>query len=245
MRTFTLLLLAMLTALGASAATEEFDYELTVGSFNRLKVVNNINVVYVQSADSAGIARFRAPKVMSDYFLATNKDGQLKLETMPYETPVKPFPTLYVYSEFLEEVENDGDSTVNVIDISPCSTFKTTVVGNGRITVDSIRSINVEASIKTGNGTIVLNGQCNNAKFNMVGTGLIQADNLRSDYVGCRILGSGSIGCWPRFELKVRGIGSTKIYYRGKPDINKKGGGKLLPLESYDDNNDYIEERQQ
>ena len=167
MRTFTLLLLAMLTALGASAATEEFDYELTVGSFNRLKVVNNINVVYVQSADSAGIARFRAPKVMSDYFLATNKDGQLKLETMPYETPVKPLPTLYVYSEFLEEVENDGDSTVNVIDISPCSTFKATVVGNGRITVDSIRSINVEASIKTGNGTIVLNGQCNNAKFNI------------------------------------------------------------------------------
>ena len=43
MRTFTLLLLAMLTALGASAATEEFDYELTVGSFNRLKVVNNIS----------------------------------------------------------------------------------------------------------------------------------------------------------------------------------------------------------
>lgn len=38
MRTFTLLLLTMMAALGASAAPEEFDYELTVGSFNRLKV---------------------------------------------------------------------------------------------------------------------------------------------------------------------------------------------------------------
>lgn len=237
MKSLLAIFIAVITAFCATAEQEVFDYELTVGNFNKLKVVNDLNVVYQQSTDSAGIARFSAPKSMSDYFIATNKDGQLKLETMPYEAPEKTIPTLYVYSEFLEEVINDGNGTVTINELAPCSQFKAVIVGNGHISVDGIHSTNVNAFINTGNGTIALNGECTNARFKMVGTGLIQADNLRSDYVTCRILGSGAIGCWPRFELKTQGIGSTKIYYKGTPEIHKRGGGKLFPIDT--DNDDH------
>ena len=64
----------------------------------------------------------------------------------------------------------------------------------------------------------------------MVGTGTIQADELKADRVNCKIMGGGNIGCWATESLDVRGIGSTRIYYKGKPKIKKVGGGKVLPL---------------
>ena len=64
----------------------------------------------------------------------------------------------------------------------------------------------------------------------MVGTGTINADGLKTELVNCKIMGSGTIGCWPLSRLDVRGIGSTKIYYKGAPEIKKVGGGKLFPL---------------
>ena len=91
----------------------------------------------------------------------------------------------------------------------------------------------VGASIKSGNGTISISGHCQTANFTMLGNGTIQADRLEAVTVSCKMLGQGSIGCWPTEELKVRGIGNTKIYYKGSPKISKKGGGKLYPLESY------------
>ncbi|MDE6787366.1 MAG: DUF2807 domain-containing protein, partial [Muribaculaceae bacterium] len=59
----------------------------------------------------------------------------------------------------------------------------------------------------------------------------IQADRLEAVNVNCKMLGNGSIGCWPVEKLKIMGIGNTKIYYKGSPEIEKKGGGKLFPLE--------------
>ena len=53
---------------------------------------------------------------------------------------------------------------------------------------------------------------------------------MRAEIVNCKIIGSGSIGCWCLSKLDVRGIGSTKIYYKGTPEIKKVGGGKLFPL---------------
>lgn len=82
----------------------------------------------------------------------------------------------------------------------------------------------------------------------MVGTGTISADRLEADVVQCKILGSGSIGCWPLQKLNVRGIGSTKVYYKGDPQVKKSGGGKLYPLPegrtsgSYMEGNDSMKE---
>ncbi len=103
-------------------------------------------------------------------------------------------------------------------------------MGNGSLVADDVRATKISASIKSGNGTITVAGHCEEASLNMLGNGTIQADRLEAEKVSCNILGSGTIGCWTTVDLKVRGIGSTKIYYKGDPRIKKSGGGKLFPL---------------
>lgn len=241
-----LLLLTAIAGIVASAYSQElYDYELNVGTFSKLKVVNSANVVYISNPDSAGYARFRAPKAFADFFIASNNNGTLKIETLPVSPGTDKLPTLYVYSEFLEDVQNAADSTLTVRSVAPCPRFKATQIGNGRLIVDDLRCTEIEGFLNTGNGTIVLTGTCTNARFKMVGTGLIQADDLKADNVNCSILGSGSIGCWPRFELGVKGIGSTKIYYKGNPLIKKRGGGKLLRLDSYSEEDEYHDQDDQ
>lgn len=230
-------------ATAGAVAQETYDYEIKIGQFSRIKLVNNVNVVYSANPDSTGYAYFNAPKSLADLFLLSVNNGELKIETLPQDLGTTGLPTLYVYSDFLESVRNDSDSTLTVRQADPCPRFKVTLVGNGRIVADNLHCSEIDASLNTGNGTIVLSGQCNTAKFRMVGTGLIQADDLKADYVSCSILGGGTIGCWPRFELKSKGIGSTKIYYKGNPELKKRGGGKLLKLDTYVDSDDYIENR--
>lgn len=231
-----LAIIGLLTATGSCLASEEeFDYELNLGTFSKLKVINSVNVVYTASTDSAGTGVFRAPKRLADLFIVSNNGGTLRVEMLPQTEPEKNLPTLYLYSEFLAEAENDADSTLTVRSVAPCPQFKAVQMGNGRVIIDNLKCTDLDAQLLTGNGAIILAGQCTNAKYRMVGTGIIQADDMTADYVKCSILGGGTIGCWPRFELKVKGIGSTKIYYKGNPEIKKRGGGKLFRLDTYDD----------
>lgn len=227
-----LVTLLMATAYVATAQETLEEFKLKVGSFSKLKVSNSINVQYRCDRDSAGLAVFKAPASQAKCFLISNNGkGQLKVETALMEPPVAKLPTLTVYSEFLTEAENAGDSTVVIKSVAACPEFKVRQIGNGRIVVDNITATNVNAFLNTGNGTIVVSGSCQKATLKMVGTGLIQADELNAQDVTCKILGSGSIGCWPMYNLNVSGIGSTKIYYRGVPTVKKRGGGKLYQIQ--------------
>ncbi len=140
-------------------------------------------------------------------------------------------PTLYLYSDFLENASLSAESTLTLKSVAPGSKLDLSVMGNGSLIAEDVRATKISASIKSGNGTITVSGHCQDASLNMLGNGTIQADRLEAVTVNCKMLGQGSIGCWPTEELKVRGIGNTKIYYKGSPKINKKGGGKLFPLE--------------
>ena len=63
----------------------------------------------------------------------------------------------------------------------------------------------------------------------MAGTGTIQADMLKATDVTCQYVGGGSISTYPLNNLTAKGIGSTRIHYRGNPKIKHRGGGKLIP----------------
>ena len=234
MRNLLLFLFTMTLGLCASAAdTELHEYDLNVGAFSRLKVVNNVNVIYSCNPDSAGRAYFRAPREYADLFICSNNDGQLKVESLPVEPGTTGLPTLYVYSRFLSEVTNDSDSTLIVRNVAACPMFKATQVGNGRLVVRDLECTDVQGFLNTGNGTVVLSGDCSNASLKIVGTGLIQADELKADNVKCILFGGGNIGCWPVKELNTKGIGSTRIYYRGDPLIKKRGGGKIYRMDEF------------
>lgn len=215
-------------------------YTVEVGQFEKLKINGNLSVVYKNQPDSTGIACYEAPAGSEETFKFTTKnDGLLKVEPADEKWGQTNLPVLYLYSDFLTSVESFSDQSVEVIGILPCATLNVNQVGNGSISIENIKSNNVSASITTGNGTIYLTGSCINANFRMVGAGLISADQLKAENIKCRILGTGSIGCWPIDNLRITGLGSTKIYYKGAPNIKKTGGGKLFELPDDIDDNGY------
>lgn len=230
MKRFLTLFFIAMTVIAAGAQDDVQRYKVEVGQFDRLKVTDNVNVVYRCLPDSTGFVQYVGAKEFADAFILTPEKGQLRVQVSVEDVGNPNLPVLYVYSDFLTEVTNDSDFTVRVESPAPAAEFKATQVGNGTLTVENIKANKVKASLATGNGTINLSGDTQEAALNMLGTGMISADRLKSRKVTCKILGSGSIGCWPEEALNVRGIGSTKIYYKGNPKVKKTGGGKLFQL---------------
>lgn len=208
------------------------EFTLPVGQFSKVSVDDNVNVVYVGADGTPSRVVYEGDQKYAKAFIITHKGNKLRIqvETMYVDDPE--LPTLYIYSDFLENASLSSESTLTLKSVAPGSNLDLSVMGNGAIVADGIRATKVGAAIKSGNGTISISGHCQTANFNMLGNGTIQADRLEAVTVNCKMLGQGSIGCWPTEELKVRGIGTTKIYYKGSPKIDKKGGGKLFPLES-------------
>ncbi|MCH5229105.1 MAG: DUF2807 domain-containing protein [Muribaculaceae bacterium] len=230
MKNFKIYILACLVFIGYMAGYAE-TYTVEVGQFEKLKVNGNFKLVYKNLPDSTGMARYIAPEGNEGLYLFTSKgDGSLKVEPSDDKWGNLDLPIVYVYSDFLSSIESYSDQNVEVLNLVPCASFNINQVGNGTISVDNVKSNNVSASITTGNGSIFVSGTCVNAKFRMVGAGLISADRLKAENVKCRILGTGSIGCWAVDDLKVTGLGTTKIYYKGDPTVKKTGGGKLFDL---------------
>ena len=233
----TLILLAAAVC-GASAEKTQTTkrYEVKVGDFTSLDIENSYNVDYKCSHDSAGLAVFvTTPDLADKIIFENNNKGKLSIEKpfRPEGDLDKGLPTITVYSRFLKEIRNGGDSTVRVLNVRPTMEIKAAVIGNGRLIVRDIECEKVDGAIKTGNGTLVLSGKCDSATLSKTGTGTIQADNLEAKKVSAHFFGTGTTGCWVTDMLKVKGVMSGKLYYRGKPEKikNYSMGVKIYTLE--------------
>ena len=216
----------------ATCFADSKTYTLSVGDFTCLNTLNNANVIYRSNPDSIGYAVFEAEhRYAKAYIFNNNKAGTLKIEVAPEFADDDTLPTVYVYSQFINKIESSSTSTVFIDTPTPCPLLKAKLIGNGRLIINNITATTAEINLSTGNGTIVANGTCSHLKIKTIGTGVIQADELIATDVDCMILGTGSIGCNPRTSLNVKGVGSTKIYYKGQPQIKKSGGGTLIPME--------------
>ena len=212
MKKILTIFLFVLTVIAAMANDKIETYSIKLSEFSRLKVVDAVNVDYVCSPDSAGTAFFEATAAQASLIGFRNNNGQLEISFTTEVAPMTKLPVVHVYSTFLTSVENDGDSTVRVLNVASCPEFKARLVGNGRLSVRNIEATKVKASLSTGNGTLAITGKCDEA-------------------VSCRAAGTGSIGCYATKELKVKGLGSTSIFYRGNPKIKKTAiGVKIQPL---------------
>lgn len=207
-------------------------YELSVGDFSELKVSNGVNVDYKCNPDSAGSVVFTATADKASVLMFSNNKNRLEVQISTDGIKYNNLPTVTVYSRFLTKVENSGDSLVRVLSSSSGPNFKARLVGNGRLVVRDVDAVQVDASINTGNGLLVLYGKCSSAKFNNTGTGNIQADELLSSKAKCVQVGTGSIGCSVSDELTIYGA-SGKVYYHGNPIVkNRSIGVKVLPLDN-------------
>jgi hypothetical protein len=231
-RLITASLLSIIAATVATAA-ETSRYELDVKDFTELKVIEGLNVDYKFVPDSAGKAVFTTTPDLASVVMISNNNGKLELQISTDGIDYAGLPTITVYSNFLTRVENSGDSTVRVLSVAATPTFKAKVIGNGKIVVRDITANQLDATLETGNGQLVLYGSCQSAKYSLTGSGSIQADDLKAATVKCRTTGTGTIGCRATEQLTVVGMGSGKVYYAGNPQkITRRSVGiKLVPLD--------------
>lgn len=227
---------AILTSLCILAATlfataQEQNYQLIVDNFSRLKVKDGLSVDYRCNADSAGYVVFTARPDEAAYIGVTNKKGELTVALTAQKEHPTVLPKVTVYSSYLTSVENTGDGAVRVLNNERNTDFSAKLSGDGSLVVRDVRADRVKAKITLGSGQIVIYGDCDEASLNMTGKGLIQADGLKAKEVKCSAYGTGSIGCYPTEILKIHGMASTTIYYRGNPEIiNRALGVKIEPL---------------
>lgn len=230
-RKYLLLIIAVFSLSAAQGAEKSSKYALQIGNFNKIRIDDNVNVVYNNKPDSTGYAMFFGRPEFADSFIFTNNGkGTLRVQVNTDDVNSPDLPTLYIYSDYLTSVVSSSEKTVEIHAPAPAPEFSARLVGNGRIIADNLNCTVVKGELSTGCGTVLLHGKADKAVLKMVGTGVIQADKLRANRVDCTILGSGQIGCWAVDFLTVKGIGSTKIYYRGNPRIKKTGGGKLISI---------------
>lgn len=221
----------MLAILVSCLNSNAKQFTLPVEQFSKISVDDNVNVVYIGDSGTPSRVTYEGDQKYAKAFIITQKGNKLRIQVETLYVDDPELPTLYVYSDFLENASLSAESTLTLKSVAPGSNLDLSVMGNGAINAENMRATKIGASIKSGNGTISISGHCQQANFNMLGNGTIQADRLEAVNVTCKMLGNGSIGCWPVEKLKVMGIGNTKIYYKGSPQIDKKGGGKLFPLE--------------
>lgn len=233
---FTVLLTILLQSLSVSAQrltdkTDIQDYRFDFRQFSTLCVQDNVNVIYNCSTDSVATVTYSGMPDFENAFIFTDNNGTLKIQVSTEDVGKPDLPTIYVTSNHLIKVENYSDFNVNVMSLASCDSFTASLVGNGLITVNDINARSVKGVITTGMGKIILSGRCDDATLKMTGAGTIEADRLKSINTTCKIFGGGRISTFTTGKLSTRGIGSTKIYYRGHPEISKKGGGKLFPID--------------
>ncbi len=215
-------------------------YELRVEEFTHLNVVDGINVEYHCSNDSAGLVTFTTTRdIASNLLFGTNGKGKLTVEKAfhPEGGSQQGLPVVHVYSRFLTEVTNAGDSLVRVHSPKPTPKFKASLIGNGKLSVRGLDCGKVEGAIKTGNGTLTLSGECREAVLGNTGVGVIIADSLKAQKAVCKFFGNGTTGVWAIDELIVKGMLPGKLYYKDTPQKirNYSVGVKLIPMPSDED----------
>ncbi len=214
----------------ANAQTQ--DYKLDIGDFHEITVANNIPVVYKNSVDSAGMALYSCEPSVASSIAFSNDKAKLKIQ-YNQDSEITTTPVITLYSSTLTKVTNWGDSTIVIEQLTPTSSFKAKVIGNGDISVLNLVTTKAEAAVQAGSGHIYISGKAQNAKFELASAGSIEGGNLEATQVTCSLVGTGSIDCYPTEKLSVRGLGSGKVLYKGDPkQVKNHGVGiKLIKID--------------
>lgn len=209
---------AMAAPAMATAQSQIAPYELNVKEFTELKVADGINVEYYCNPQMAGKVMFETiPDFVPLIVFDSNGKGKLEIKLSTREIKYTGLPTVRVYSSFLSKVENTGDSTLTVVSVAPVPKLEARLGGNGRLSVNGIRTTRLESSISSGKGTITLTGSATDAKISLTGTGTIDATGLKVNDAECKIIGTGWIKCNVADNLKVTGLGTGGVSFLGNP----------------------------
>ena len=191
--------------------SEIVEYKINVQDFSELTVVDGVRVDYKALPDSAGMAVFSCSSDMASNIMFSNKKNKLTIETSADEAPLVGVPLVRVYSNTLRAVVNSGDSLTRLVSVAPISYMKIQEMGNGRVEAYGIETQSVDASVDTGNGTVVVTGNTHKASLRNVGTGEVDATKLITDEAKVFIFGPGPVDCNVKDHITVYGMGSGRV----------------------------------
>ncbi|MDE6513260.1 MAG: DUF2807 domain-containing protein [Muribaculaceae bacterium] len=227
----------LLSALTASAETQT----LKVDRFQKIRVIGPLNVDCVYNPDSVGYIAVDSPNPgRISWVEASTSGNKLKLQLrLPDDMrqgviPVEPdLPRVKVYTNYLTDVSNEGDSIVRVITSTNVPSFTARLIGNGYLSVRGIDTEKLNVELITGRGTVAVHGTADEENIRLAGVGTIEADGVEAREAKVKTTGSGNIGVFATKTLKIYGAGSGTIFVKGSPEISRKMaiGVKLQPIE--------------
>lgn len=232
------LAVAAVCALAASAQTEtpvnHNLYKVKVGPFEELRIVSPINVNYVASADSAGMAVFECDPALAPVIMFNNKKGELSVEVSEGAKD-KALPTVTVYSRFLNKATNLADSTLRLVKVAEGPRISLTQEKNGALIAPALKIAEVHATQRLGKGSLTIGGEAERGKFTLIGPGLLDAVELKTGESSIKVGGNGIVKVWAVNKLDLLGAGSTTVYYRDAKEFkNRSVGTTLIRIEEND-----------
>lgn len=233
------LLMAAVSVIALTAAAET--QTLKVDRFQKVRVLGPVNVDCIYMPDSVGYIIVDAPASHQISWVEASTSGdKLKLHLrLPDEmrqgvAPVPAdLPSVRIYTNYLTEVSNEGDSIVRVITSTNVPSFTARLIGNGYLSVRGIDTEKLKVELLTGRGTIAVHGKAEQENIALAGVGTIEADGVESQTVKVKLAISGNVGVWAKEKLTVTGTGSGTVFFKGTPEIIKKLalGIKLQPID--------------
>lgn len=228
--------LCLWCSLVASGASALGRHEMNIGDFESLEVIDNVNVDYYCNADSAGkFVLYCTAEQANGFILSNNGKGKFTIQLTAEQEDRPDIPRAVVYSSALREAMNSSDSTLRLHGIPEQARLRMRTAANGRIEAHGIVVDELSLGIATGKGTIVASGRCRQLAVSILGTGVIDAEQVIAHDVRCKLTGTGTARCHvDGGELRVKGIGTGKVLYRGTPSqvkVKKMGSVKAVPIE--------------
>lgn len=231
------LTIILLSALTSAAETQT----LKVERFQKIRVLGPLNVDCVYNPDSVGYITIDAPDAAQISWIEALTSGhKLKLRLrLPDDMrqgvlPVPAnLPQVKVYTNYLTEVSNEGDSIVRVITATNVPSFTARLIGNGYLSVRGIDTEKLNVDLITGRGTLAVHGRADEEVIRMAGVGTIEADGVKATQAKVKLTGTGNIGVYATGQLKILGTGPGTVFVKGSPEISRKMalGIKLQPID--------------
>lgn len=192
----------------------------SIGVFHKIKLLGNIDAICNISKDSVGYMKYPDATLRERLFIKNN-NGTLSIQIIQDSEDPEILPAIELFTDSLIFIENCYDGKLKIRGDVIAPSFQAKQQGNGIIEIDSIYSANIIASVTAGKGTIrILSGNCCTSKCRIMGAGTIDILGINSDKVICKFFGGGKILCYPVNYLSIFGVGSTKVYYMGSPEID-------------------------
>jgi Putative auto-transporter adhesin, head GIN domain len=203
--------------------------ERTVSSFTKVRTESDIDVIILQAAiqkvvvsDYSNLINDIETTVVGDELFIRYRNNRNVTNSKSIVTITMPL---------LNAVYTSGSGDINVNGtFGVPSTFAATTRGSGDIVLNRITAIDFNIVVVGSGDVTVTNANTKNANINIDGSGDVNAFGLQADNATVEVKGSGDTEVSAAIILNAIIRGSSDIYYRGNPTVNKTitGSGSVI-----------------